>query len=195
MYKHAFSRKGEQGSHQRVCDICSTSLYVKSWVDQSKSVSLQSNEIKMRISLGINGALAACWLFVVAVVPGGTIATNTYQITIDAGDTFWIIANRYDITIAALEAANPGVNPADLQVGQVINLPSSQDAVESNIVLQSSLGTTSLEEINLSSTDQANDALPLGPQILCLIWMCSRNLQHPRSLQLQHRPKSHQHRQ
>ena len=43
--------------------------------------------------------------------------------TIKSGDTFWSIAQANGTSVAAIEAANPGVNPSALQVGQVINLP------------------------------------------------------------------------
>ena len=43
--------------------------------------------------------------------------------TIKPGDTFWAIAQAHGTTVGAIEAANPGVNPGALQVGQVINLP------------------------------------------------------------------------
>ena len=55
---------------------------------------------------------------------GGTAevpADGTY--IIQAGDTFGRIAGRFNTTIAAIEAANPGVDPRRLQIGQRINLP------------------------------------------------------------------------
>lgn len=42
--------------------------------------------------------------------------------TIKSGDTFWSIAQAHGISVAAIEAANPGVNPSALKVGQVIHL-------------------------------------------------------------------------
>jgi LysM repeat protein len=48
---------------------------------------------------------------------------STY--TIQAGDTFSSIASEFNTTVAAIEAVNPGVNPDDLQIGQVINIPGS----------------------------------------------------------------------
>jgi LysM repeat protein len=48
--------------------------------------------------------------------PGGT-----YRI--QAGDTFFSIARRFNTTVEALIAANPGVNPDRLMIGQVICLP------------------------------------------------------------------------
>lgn len=45
--------------------------------------------------------------------------------TIVSGDTFSSIAIAHGTSIAALEAANPGVNPSSLQVGQIINLSSA----------------------------------------------------------------------
>uniref|UniRef100_A0A7C2E328 LysM peptidoglycan-binding domain-containing protein n=1 Tax=Ammonifex degensii TaxID=42838 RepID=A0A7C2E328_9THEO len=43
--------------------------------------------------------------------------------TIRAGDTFFNLAQRFGTTVEALIAANPGVDPNRLQVGQVICLP------------------------------------------------------------------------
>lgn len=55
------------------------------------------------------------------------IAMSTY--TIQAGDTFSSIATTFNTTVAAIEAANPGVNPDDLQIGQTINLPGAPTTV------------------------------------------------------------------
>ncbi|MHB1167228.1 MAG: LysM peptidoglycan-binding domain-containing protein [Carboxydocellales bacterium] len=52
-----------------------------------------------------------------ATCPGGV----TYVIV--AGDTLYSIARRYNISIEALFAANPGINPQALRIGQVICLP------------------------------------------------------------------------
>ncbi|MCR4426953.1 MAG: LysM domain-containing protein [Firmicutes bacterium] len=48
---------------------------------------------------------------------GGTL----YQVR--AGDTFWELARRFGTTVEAIQAANPGVDPRNLQVGQVICIP------------------------------------------------------------------------
>jgi LysM repeat protein len=49
--------------------------------------------------------------------PGG----NVY--TIVSGDTFFSIAGRFNTTVEALIAANPGINPNNLSIGQVICIP------------------------------------------------------------------------
>lgn len=54
-------------------------------------------------------------------VPSPTPAFLTY--TIEAGDNFSFIAAEFDISIAELEAANPGVDPTNLQIGQEIRVP------------------------------------------------------------------------
>ena len=51
------------------------------------------------------------------VCPGGT------PYAIQAGDTFYRIALRYGTTVDALIRANPGVDPRNLQIGQVICVP------------------------------------------------------------------------
>ncbi|MGE5557557.1 MAG: LysM peptidoglycan-binding domain-containing protein [Bacillota bacterium] len=49
--------------------------------------------------------------------PGGTLYT------IRPGDAYYLLAPRFNTTIAALIAANPGVDPANLQIGQQICIP------------------------------------------------------------------------
>lgn len=43
--------------------------------------------------------------------------------TIQAGDTIWKLAERYNISVDAILAANPNIDPDNLQVGQVILIP------------------------------------------------------------------------
>jgi len=60
----------------------------------------------------------------VAPAPAPAMGGNTY--TIQKGDTFIGIARRVygnESRFKDIIAANPGVNPNKLQVGQVINLP------------------------------------------------------------------------
>ncbi|MEG6616229.1 LysM peptidoglycan-binding domain-containing protein [Peptococcaceae bacterium 1198_IL3148] len=47
--------------------------------------------------------------------------TNPYVIR--SGDTFFSLAQRFNTTVAAIQAANPGVNPNNLRVGQTICIP------------------------------------------------------------------------
>ena len=54
---------------------------------------------------------------------GNPSCPNGTLYTIARGDTFFAIANRYGVTVAALQAANPGVDPTRLQIGQVICVP------------------------------------------------------------------------
>lgn len=57
------------------------------------------------------------------VDPIPTPPTSGATYTVLAGDTFTIIAAKFNVALASLEAANPGVNPTTLQIGQIINLP------------------------------------------------------------------------
>ncbi|AEE97218.1 LysM peptidoglycan-binding domain-containing protein [Mahella australiensis] len=54
-----------------------------------------------------------------------TCPSGSFAYTIKAGDTFWKLAKTYNTTVAAIQAANPGVNPNKLQIGQVICIPGS----------------------------------------------------------------------
>ncbi|WP_077369080.1 LysM peptidoglycan-binding domain-containing protein [Anaerosalibacter sp. Marseille-P3206] len=50
---------------------------------------------------------------------------NGFLYTIRAGDTLYLLAQRYNTTVQAIIAANPGINPNNLQIGQVICIPRS----------------------------------------------------------------------
>ncbi len=43
--------------------------------------------------------------------------------TIQAGDTIFSIAQRFNVTVDAIIAANPGIDPNNLRIGQVICIP------------------------------------------------------------------------
>ena len=48
---------------------------------------------------------------------------GTFSYTIQAGDTYFGLAKRFRTTVRAIRAANPGVNPNNLQVGQTLCIP------------------------------------------------------------------------
>ena len=55
--------------------------------------------------------------------PSGKCPSDTFEYTVKAGDTFYILAKRYNTTVSAIQKANPGVDPNKLQIGQVICIP------------------------------------------------------------------------
>ncbi|HBF36371.1 MAG TPA: hypothetical protein DDW50_03535 [Firmicutes bacterium] len=52
------------------------------------------------------------------------------QYTIQPGDTLWELANDYDTTVEDILEANPGIDPGNLQVGQVIALADPQLSIQ-----------------------------------------------------------------
>lgn len=54
-----------------------------------------------------------------------TCPTGTMPYTIKAGDTLYAIARTFGISLDALLAANPGVDPNRLSIGQVICVPTA----------------------------------------------------------------------
>ena len=56
-------------------------------------------------------------------LPTPTCPAGTLPYTIQAGDTFFAIAQRYGVTVEALLIANPTVNPNALYIGQLICIP------------------------------------------------------------------------
>ncbi len=48
---------------------------------------------------------------------------NGFYYTIVPGDTLFLLAQRFNVSVQAIINANPGINPNNLQVGQVICIP------------------------------------------------------------------------
>ncbi|GAB6087828.1 LysM peptidoglycan-binding domain-containing protein [Alkaliphilus crotonatoxidans] len=55
--------------------------------------------------------------------PPGPCPAGTTAYTIRSGDTFFSLAQRFNTTVEAIQRANPGVDPRNLQIGQVICIP------------------------------------------------------------------------
>ena len=55
--------------------------------------------------------------------------TGSFAYTIKSGDTLFQLARRYNTTVAAIMAINPGIDPNNLQIGQVICIPQAAPPV------------------------------------------------------------------
>lgn len=78
------------------------------------------------------------------LTPDGVIGPGTFRVlerfmlgydvyTIRPGDTFYSIAQRFYTNLTLLLAANPGLNPNNLVIGQQITVPYGIDVVDTNI--------------------------------------------------------------
>lgn len=65
----------------------------------------------------------------VAGIAEPAFAASSY--TVKKDDTFFEISQRYNIPLDKVLAANPGVNPMNLQIGQTIQLPTTGAAATS----------------------------------------------------------------
>ncbi|MFU2210513.1 LysM peptidoglycan-binding domain-containing protein [Solidesulfovibrio sp. C21] len=85
-----------------------------------------------RLSIGQSLAVPAGGTMVAAVSstsrPVGTVtiqpaAAAGHGHIVAEGDNYWSVARRYDVSVAALTAANPGVDPTRLRIGQELAIP------------------------------------------------------------------------
>ncbi len=78
------------------------------------------------------------------LTPDGVIGQNTYNAleryllgyenyAIRSGDTLYAIAARYNTTVNRIIAANPGIVPTNLRIGQRIRVPYGIDVVDTDI--------------------------------------------------------------
>jgi spore germination protein len=56
-------------------------------------------------------------------IPDNQLPIRSYKIK--PGDQFWKLAKRFNTDITTILGANPGVDPSQLFIGQIINIPSS----------------------------------------------------------------------
>lgn len=71
-----------------------------------------------------NGLLSANALVpgLALYIPDNQLSIRSYQIK--PGDQIWKLAKRFNTEISAILAANPGIDPTQLYIGQIINIPS-----------------------------------------------------------------------
>ncbi len=72
-------------------------------------------------------ALAAITVISGAPIPAQAQACAS-PYTVAPGDTLWAISRRCGTTLAAIQAANPGLNPNLIRIGQQLNLPGAAPA-------------------------------------------------------------------
>ncbi|HSH35856.1 LysM domain-containing protein [Schnuerera sp.] len=53
----------------------------------------------------------------------GRCPSGSFPYTIKSGDTLYILAQKYNTTVEAILKINPGIDPNNLQIGQVICIP------------------------------------------------------------------------
>jgi len=90
--------------------------------------------VSLDVLLAVNGEIDPSHLQVgqLVTIPAGgqpVASAETLLFPVSSGDTLWGIARRFDLTVEALTAANPGVDPLHLRAGQKLHVPSSLAAV------------------------------------------------------------------
>jgi len=65
--------------------------------------------------------------------------------SINRGETFWQLAEKYNTSVSAIRTANPNINPLNIQVGTRIIVPLSFDVVPTDIPISSELNALMIE--------------------------------------------------
>ncbi len=61
----------------------------------------------------------------------GKCPSGSFPYTIKSGDTLYALARKYNTTVEAIMRINPGIDPNNLQIGQVICIPQAAPPVPS----------------------------------------------------------------
>lgn len=96
--------------------------------------------------------------------PGGQLYT------IKAGDTLFALATRFSVSVEAIQAANPGINPNALYIGQVICIPTGATPTPTGTATPTPTPTTTPPAARISSPcclllKPISSALPSGAEI------------------------------
>ncbi len=65
-----------------------------------------------------------------ATVPPMPPCPNGFYYTIRQGDTLFLLSQRFGVSVEAIMMANPGIDPNNLQIGQVICIPQTMPQPE-----------------------------------------------------------------
>ncbi|MCL6595335.1 MAG: LysM peptidoglycan-binding domain-containing protein [Firmicutes bacterium] len=87
-------------------------------------------QIGQRLRLGPQAAPRALSAARPHATSAAVPASSPSYYRVQAGDTLSSIAARLGVSLAALVQVNPGVNPADLQIGQLLQMPSTAAAAQ-----------------------------------------------------------------
>ncbi|HUA39223.1 MAG TPA: LysM peptidoglycan-binding domain-containing protein [Candidatus Sulfopaludibacter sp.] len=82
-----------------------------------------------------------------AVTPAVAPETAGTEYVVVKGDSLWKIAKKNGVTVKAIEAANPGIDPGKLKVGQKLSIPGATSAAESATDTTAASGSGGGEEI------------------------------------------------
>lgn len=51
--------------------------------------------------------------------------SSMIQYMIQSGDTYWLLSQKFNVSLSALLAANPAINPSNLYIGLKVNIPTT----------------------------------------------------------------------
>ncbi|HQX76610.1 MAG TPA: SH3 domain-containing protein, partial [Thermoflexales bacterium] len=84
--------------------------------------------------------------------------------TVQSGDTMLDIALKNGVSLDALSAANPGINPVLLQIGAVLNIPAPGQVAQAPAQVQRTHEITADAEVSSNDAVQQNGGLNLRNQ-------------------------------
>ena len=82
-----------------------------------------------------------------AVAPPAATESAGTEYVVVKGDSLWKIGKKNGVTIKAIEAANPGIDPAKLKVGQKLSIPGGSTAADTTAGVTGSSGADNGQEI------------------------------------------------
>ncbi|WP_238322799.1 3D domain-containing protein [Gorillibacterium massiliense] len=92
-------------------------------------------------------SLALALAVVAPTTVSAASATSAGTYTIKAGDTFWKIAKAKNLDLNAVLKLNANANPLNLQIGQVVKLPTTANTVKISSFAPAAASTTTLAGI------------------------------------------------
>ena len=98
------------------------------------------------------------------------LSTHPKTHIVKEGETLYIIAQEYEITLEALKDANPGIDPELIVVGQEINIPDQESgedlSAQTHIVKKGETLAKIAQEYKVTLEDLKAANLDINPDLL-----------------------------
>jgi murein DD-endopeptidase MepM/ murein hydrolase activator NlpD len=111
---------------------------------------------RLRQVNGLTGDLISIDQALIIPPPAASDETELPVYYMEVGDTFTSIADKFGLTPEALQAANPGLDPAQLQVGQPILLPLGQGEIHYTVPGDTLLAIALLYDVSMDELAREN---------------------------------------
>ncbi len=135
-------RREETPPVQPLTEVTDTNLMVAPTMDSTNVAPADTNYVAPTLDM-TNTAVAPVEPVVPVVTNAAPETLGTSEYKVAKGDTFSVIAKKFNVSSRAIAAANPKVDPTKLQIGQTLVIPAAGAATSTAVAPAQGTSSTS----------------------------------------------------